>query len=104
MKTFDRLIASCRGAIDPIDGIVAFAVVAVMIYMLFPILAGVQAAVPITNPGSLNNTNVGASALYNQSVAAQASIASGSGLLSLEALVIAAVVILATVMLIRHKG
>jgi hypothetical protein len=105
MKTFDKLIASNRGTIDPVDGIVLFAVVAVIIYMIFPILAGVASVttgiLPVPNA---NTSTVGASALYNQSVTAGATIASGTSLISLEALVIAAVVILATVMLIRHKG
>ena len=89
------LKASAKGSIDPIDGIAMFAVVAVLIYILFPILAGVQAATP-----AIATT----SPLYNASVTAQTTIASGTGLISLESLVIAAVVILATVMLIRHNG
>jgi hypothetical protein len=95
MKTLEKLKRNIKGAIDPIDGIAMFAVVAVLIYILFPILAGVQSAtptIPVTSP------------LYNASLTAQTTIASGTGLISLEALVIAAVVILATVMLIRHKG
>lgn len=90
-----RMIRSPKGSMDPIEGIIMFAIVAVLIYILFPILAGVQASTPniaVTSP------------LYNASQTAQTTIASGTGLISIEALVVAAVVILATVMLLRkHK-
>jgi hypothetical protein len=91
----DAILTSKKGSIDPVDGIILFVIVAVVLYILFPILAGVQVAtpaIPITSP------------LYNASVTSQTTIASGASLVSLEALVLAAVVILATVMLLKkHK-
>ena len=80
---------------DPIEGITMFAATAVVIYVLFPILAGVQAATP---------TLAVSSPLYNASNTAQTTIASGAGLISLETLIIAAVVLISTVLLIRRHN
>ena len=90
---------------DPIEGIIMFAAAAVTIYILFPILAGVQSATNTILPVSTNTSTQGASALYNVSQTAGTAIASSASLMSLETLLISAIIIISTVMLIRrHKA
>jgi len=92
----DSILESKKGSIDPVDGIILFVIVAVVLYILFPLLAGVAAATPAIAVSS---------PLYNASITSGTTIASGAALVSLETLVVAAVVILSTVMLLKkHKA
>jgi len=94
MKDFKSFLENRKGSMDPIDGIIMFIIAAVVIYIMFPILVGVQAATP---------TIVSTSPLYNASTTAQTTIASGTGLVALVTLVLAAVIILSVVMALRKQ-
>jgi len=94
IKSLKGMVKTNKGSFDPIDGIIMFIIAAVVIYIMFPILVGVQAATP---------TIVSTSPLYNASTTAQTTIASGTGLVALVTLVLAAVIILSVVMALRKQ-
>ena len=88
MEKFRGLLASARGESMgdfAIGGIVAFIIIGVLLYIMFPVLSGVQSATPtisVATPlGLAQNTTI-------------TGVASGTTLLSIVMIVIAAVVIL----------
>jgi hypothetical protein len=92
-----------------VGGVITFVIVAVILTVMFPILNGVETAVPaIENTttylanGSVSGSIIGPLAASQDGNTV--GIANGAGILSIIELIVAAIVVLGIIMTLSHRG